>query len=228
MPLYVPVAQPAISVPNTVAPASAGSVAAPRVLTGAAAGSISTPRSVESVGDFTGVSLLLDYAGIGYFSGDYLGGVLYTPRGQDADAYTRIGYKSILVSASPSAAQVALIPNTFERWRPADGSQAATFSSSTAQYCDYIAIGAHNLGTKGATVLVEVSSSTVAAFATIGTITPSDDKPIYIAFREPSSATGKGNAHKWHRARIRRYLRRFTTSDDPYHLWRSFTYHVIG
>jgi hypothetical protein len=182
MPLYVPVAQPAIDAPNTVAPAAAGSVAAPRVLTGAAAGSISAPRSVESVGDFTGVSLVLSYSEFGYFTSTTGGGVLYTPRGQDADAYTRIGYKSILVSASPSAAQVALIPNTFERWRPAGGSQAATFSSSTAQYCDYIAIGAHNLGTKGATVLIEVSSSTVAAFATIGTITPSDDKPIYIAF----------------------------------------------
>jgi len=182
MPLYVPVTQPDIDVPNAIPPETAGVVGAPNVLTGETAGAISTPNTIPNIGDFSGAGLVLDYAGFGYFTSSTGGGVLYIPRGQSADAYTRIGYKSILVSASPSAAQVALIPNTFERWRPADGSQAATFSSSTAQYCDYIAIGAHNLGSAGATVLIEVSTSTVAAFTAIGTITPSDDKPIYIAF----------------------------------------------
>lgn len=103
-------------------------------------------------------------------------------RAEDDPSYARIGYESKLNSASSTDAEAVLIPNTWERWTSASGTMQETFQTSSASKMNYIAIGAHNLGTKGSEVLVETSPTVAGTWTARGSATPTDNKPIFFLF----------------------------------------------
>lgn len=162
-------------------------IAAPQTLTAAAAGSVAAPNSLTPSQQAIQPYLLLNYAAQDYQVWAANGTAIQpNPISTDTSRNVRIGYKSILTGATPAAAAVCLIPNTFERWRPATGTQSATFTASAAAPVDYVAIAAHNIGTSGATVQIETAATVGGAWTSRATLTPSDNKPIYIEFTEAS------------------------------------------
>jgi len=80
-----------------------------------------------------------------------------------------IAYDNLLVGASadPAGASVALIPNTFEQYAAANGSfiytAAANFTGNS------VAVGAHNLGDTGKTIVIGTSGATTGDFTTVYT-----------------------------------------------------------
>lgn len=103
-----------------------------------------------------------------------------TERPSNDLSYARIAYEQVLTTASVSAADGALIPNTFERWRPASGTQSVTFTTGSTQEINFIAIGAHNLGTAGATITIETAPTVSGTLTERYSVTPEDDKPILV------------------------------------------------
>jgi len=99
--------------------------------------------------------------------------------------HARILYKNEFSQsqASPTAAQVVNIPNTFERWRPAGGTQTLTLTRPAATQVDAIGIGASTFN--GATVTVQTSATASASFTTRATITPDDDRAIMVLLSSP-------------------------------------------
>lgn len=75
--------------------------------------------------------------------------------------YARIGYDSTLVNGSASAtsddlgSSNLLTPSTYDKWRPIDNASATLTGGS--QQCNYVGIAAHNLGTLGTNLKVEVA-----------------------------------------------------------------------
>ena len=166
-------AQPPIAVPQTLTAAAAGSVAAPNSLT----------PSQQAIQPY----LFLNYAAQDYQVWAANGTAIQpNPISTDTSKNVRMGYQSILTGVTPTAAAVCLIPNTFERWRPATGTVTAVFIASAAASTDYVAIGAHNLGTAGATVTIATAATVGGALTTRATLTPADNKPIYIEFTAAS------------------------------------------
>jgi hypothetical protein len=101
------------------------------------------------------------------------------------DDAARIGYRSILTAANlfgtagttgfPLAAIVN--PATYERYTPSAMPATINCDAGAAVAVDYVAIAAHNLGTKAATVYLESSTDNVA-WTTRLTMTPTDDTTI--------------------------------------------------
>jgi hypothetical protein len=80
-----------------------------------------------------------------------------------------IGYSNLMAgaTASPAGASVALIPNTFELYSAANGS--FTYEAAGNFTGDYVAIGAHNLGDTGKTIVIGTSNATSGSFSTVYT-----------------------------------------------------------
>ena len=99
----------------------------------------------------------------------------------------RIAYNNILEFSSTDAS-ATLIPNTWERWTSASGTMEGFINSQSGiPKADYVCIGAHNLGTTGSTITVKVSplrSGGLGSYVEVGTVTPTDNKPIYFDFTE--------------------------------------------
>ena len=91
-----------------------------------------------------------------------------------------IGYNNLLTSATivgdSSVPLKALIPNTWERWRPTATTTTAKFQMSSAANVNYIAIAAHNLS--GETITVQTAATIGGALTTVATWTPTDNRPI--------------------------------------------------
>jgi hypothetical protein len=94
----------------------------------------------------------------------------------------RIGYSSLLISTTQ--APKALIPNTFERYQPIAGAVVAKFQLSASTPIDYIAIGAHNVGThdSGTPLLIQYATTVGGALIDIESITPTDNGAIMLLF----------------------------------------------
>lgn len=104
--------------------------------------------------------------------------------------YARIGIDntvSIISGATASAtsddvgSSNMLTPSTYDKWRPVlDPSDATLIGAS--KLCNYVGIAAHNLGTEGATLVVEVSNGGATTEIFNGVVL--SDRPIYIRFTE--------------------------------------------
>ena len=93
-------------------------------------------------------------------------------------SHARIGYENLLTAASTADAAKALQPNTYERWTSASGTMEATFQPSAAVGVDFVAIGAHNLGSAGASVKIATAPTVAGTFTDREYLTPSDDGAI--------------------------------------------------
>jgi hypothetical protein len=108
-------------------------------------------------------------------------------------SHPRIGWRALsgAVSASSEApgfaADFAATPQTYTAWRPtgaASESWAITLSGPDA--ADYCGIGAHNLGSLGASVAVEQWDG--AAWQPVASHAPADDSAILFLFERVSSS----------------------------------------
>jgi hypothetical protein len=99
--------------------------------------------------------------------------------------HSRILYKNEFAqaAASPIAGQGVTVPNTFERWRPASGTQTLILTRPAPVLIDAVAIGASVFN--GATVTIEISPSASGAFTAIETAEPTDDRALMVLLSEP-------------------------------------------
>lgn len=93
-----------------------------------------------------------------------------------------IGYDNQLISSTQ--APNALTANTYQRYEPATGATVAKFQLVSATSVDYIAIGAHNIGTHedGTEITLSYATTVGGALTTIDTFTPSDNGAIFKSF----------------------------------------------
>lgn len=95
-------------------------------------------------------------------------------------SHARIGYENRLISSNVTDAEKALTKNTYERWFDGGGAMEARFQLDNISTIDYIAIGAHNLGTRGSTVSVSTAPTVNGTFTERFVITPADDEAIMV------------------------------------------------
>jgi hypothetical protein len=98
-----------------------------------------------------------------------------------ANSFALIGYENILASTANSDQDAMLIPNTWERWEVPAGTQNAVLNTSGTESANFVAVGAHNLGSRGATLEVEILSG---SYSTVAKVTPADNTPLFIVFDE--------------------------------------------
>lgn len=105
--------------------------------------------------------------------------------------HARIGYQNILASVDITGAQPALIPNTFERWIDSTGQMVARFQTGAVVGIDFVAIGAHNLNSIGASVSISISPTVNGVFTEVAYITPVNNNAIMVFFDETVTADVK-------------------------------------
>lgn len=93
-------------------------------------------------------------------------------------------------AAADGAAANIVGPATFDYWKPAALPADLTLTLAAAETFDALALVAHDLGSKGATLVVKYSATAVSAFVTLATITPGDDTPLAMIF-------GAVSAQRW-------------------------------
>jgi len=96
-------------------------------------------------------------------------------------SHARIGYEQKLTAAAGDGSS-ALTPNTYERWLSASGTMTDRFQTASSEKIDYIAIGAHNLGSKGSTIVVATAPTVNGTFTDRAALTPSNDGAIMFLF----------------------------------------------
>lgn len=128
-----------------------------------------------------------------YYSDDYL---TDPPSGSQPIRHPRIGhhtYARDLLAADVSASSAAsdnpadapLRPDTFERWQPTGSGATWRVDLGSSQTVGYIAIGAHTLGSSGASLTIERSSDD-SSWTEVMSVTPSNDAAIICQFIEAS------------------------------------------
>lgn len=103
----------------------------------------------------------------------------------------RIGYQNLLTSASLIDAEVALAPDTYNRYRPIAGVVQIRYRFSQNERVDFVGIAAHNLGTHqngGVPVLISYSTSVGGALTEIEAVQNQDNSAIMILFDEIEAA----------------------------------------
>lgn len=104
-----------------------------------------------------------------------------------------IGWRSITgtITASTSAegfaAALAALPETYNAWKPTALPATWEVDAGEVEDVDYCAIGAHDLGTQGATVAVEYFDG--ADWEEVSTATPTDDSALLLLFPEEDTAS---------------------------------------
>lgn len=101
----------------------------------------------------------------------------------------RIGYQSYTIGATATGSTEAegfeadsvTNPLTYERWKPTTSSGNVTIDFGSAQTVNYIALAAHTFGTNNKTVTLALSSNG-SSFTTVTTLTPDDDRAIFVVF----------------------------------------------
>lgn len=106
----------------------------------------------------------------------------------DEDNKALILYENKLSAASSSAASVALIPSTAERWTSASGTMQATFQPGSATTINCICIGAHNLGSAGSTIVIETAPTVAGSWTVRGAISPSNNRALMFTFDDVEAA----------------------------------------
>jgi len=93
---------------------------------------------------------------------------------------TQIGFDNLLTASTTSAAEVALIPNTWERFRPSSGALTVKFQTSANAEVNFIGIAAHALA--GETVLIQTAATVGGALTDVESVTFPDNGPIMVTF----------------------------------------------
>lgn len=100
--------------------------------------------------------------------------------------YARIGYDNTLTNGTATATSDdagsfnLLIPSTYDKWRPTVDASVTLIGAS--KQCDYVGIAAHNFGTDGVTLKVEVSNGGGLTIVYNQLVTT--DKSLFIRFTE--------------------------------------------
>ena len=105
-----------------------------------------------------------------------------------SDKCARIGYVNSLVSSAQ--APEALTPDTYSRYKPSTGAVVAKFQLVESMSVDYVAIGAHNIGSHddGVEITVSYAATVGGALTEIDTITPTDNGAIMLTFTAVTAA----------------------------------------
>lgn len=114
---------------------------------------------------------------------------MMTPYTPDISAKcARIGYINSIVSSTE--APETITPDTYSRYKPASGAVVAKFQLSESMSVDYVAIGAHNIGTHddGVEITVSYAAAVGGALTEIDTITPTDNEAIMLTFASVTAA----------------------------------------
>ena len=181
-----------LAAPRSTTVQSAGSLAAPRTTTSQASGSLAAPR-VAATQSQIGLAAPRVFQAQPTIRPDQDDGAISIV---DSMALTpsypikngRILYKNdfATATASPTAAQAVTVPNTFERWRPAGGTQTLTLTRSSPTTIDAIGIGASVFN--GATLQIQVSPTASAGFTTVETVFAFDDRAVLVLLTAPITA----------------------------------------
>jgi len=91
-----------------------------------------------------------------------------------------IGYNNLLTASTTSDAEKALVPNTWERWRPSSGAITVKFQMAAAAEVDYIAIAAHALS--GETFLLQTAPTVGGAVTDVDSFSPLTNAAILSRF----------------------------------------------
>ena len=102
------------------------------------------------------------------------------PIPEDNPSGSLIGYNNLLTASTTTEAEKALVPNTFERFRPVSGALTVKFQMTALADVNYIAIAAHALA--GETLLISTAITIGGALTNVESITPADNGPIMIEF----------------------------------------------
>lgn len=92
----------------------------------------------------------------------------------------QIGFNNLLTASTTSAAEVALIPNTWERFRPSSGALTVKFQTGADESVNFIGIAAHALA--GETVLIQTAETVGGALTDVESITFADNSPVMVTF----------------------------------------------
>lgn len=91
-----------------------------------------------------------------------------------------IGFNNLLSASTTSDAEKALIPNTYERWRPPSGAITVKFQMASAAEVDFIGIAAHALS--GETFTISTAATIGGATTEVESISPTDNSSIMLNF----------------------------------------------
>ena len=95
-----------------------------------------------------------------------------------------IAYENLLTSSDDTTpadgSPKAVIPNTYERWRPANGTSTERFNLDANADVNFVAIAAHNLS--GQELTIRYSTTNGGALTTITTFKPASNDPFMITF----------------------------------------------
>lgn len=91
-----------------------------------------------------------------------------------------IGFKNLLTASTTADAEKALVPNTYERWRPPSGAVTVKFQMTTAAEIDFIGIAAHNL--RGESFVLSTAETVGGATTDVEGFSPLDNSAIMANF----------------------------------------------
>lgn len=106
--------------------------------------------------------------------------IIAKPIPTDNPSGALIGFNNLLTASTTSAAEKALTPNTYERFRPSSGALTVKFQMSADADVDFIGIAAHALS--GESVLVQTATTIGGALTDVEEITFPDNAPIMLTF----------------------------------------------
>jgi len=162
-------AEQSIASPNNLGRVSKRNIASPKVFTPKQFNQIAAPKNLARIA-----------------SANIAAPNVFNPKAPLAPPYplshARILYDNLFNNGVVSlpAAQGIANSNTYERWRLTGANQNIIITANSNQTINAICLGAHNLGSAGATVTIATSASTSAAFVNRATLTPSTNNSIML------------------------------------------------
>lgn len=93
---------------------------------------------------------------------------------------TIIGYSNLLTASTTTDAEKALLPNTYERWRPSGGAVTVKFQMTAAAEIDFIGIAAHALA--GETFVLQTAETIGGAVTDVEAFSPADNSALMTTF----------------------------------------------
>jgi len=91
-----------------------------------------------------------------------------------------LGFGNLLTASTTDDAEKALIPNTFERWRPPSGAVTVKFQMSVTAEIDFIGIAAHAL--TGESFVLSTAATVGGALTERAAASPTDNGALMFSF----------------------------------------------
>jgi len=101
------------------------------------------------------------------------------------DNILQAGTISSLTETVGGEAANAIDGTTYDYWIPSSLPASFTVTLDSTTTASYAAVAAHDLGSTGNTLRVQTYNG--STYDTVATVTPTDDKPIFIAFTQQSA-----------------------------------------